>query len=347
MPTLTASYLERVCKLMFVAAGSSDDEAETVAKSLVSANLMGLDSHGVIRMMQYLDLVSAGKIRPGAKLEIVRDAPSMIVATGHWGFGQVIGHQATDLVIQRARETGLAAIAVSECNHAGRIGEYTSRIAAHQMLGLATANGHGAALRVAPWGGRENRLATNPISFAAPTREGQPILVDMASSVTAEGKIRVARNQGKTLPDAWIISAQGKPSVDPNDLYGPPHGALLPLGGVVGYKGYALSVMIDILSGGLSSAGLSRGGDAQIGNALYIQAIDIQRFLPLEEFTARIDAFTAHLRSSALAVGHEEILLPGDPEYRTMEARLRDGVVLDDETWRQFSARAAQLGVEL
>ena len=347
MPTFTAEYLEGVSKKLFVGAGVAPEEAEIVSRSLVTGNLMGLDSHGIIRVIQYLDLMAENQIIPGAKLEVVKETPALVIAKGGWGFGQVIARQAAELAIEKARQTGLAAVSVGNCNHTGRIGEYTTLIAEQGMLGLATANGHGAANRVAPWGGRQNRLSTNPISFAAPTGSGHPLVVDMASSVTPEGKVRVARNAGKQLPDAWIISADGRMSTDPNDLYGPPHGAILPLGGIVGHKGYALSVMIDVLSGGLSSAGLSRGGDARYGNGFYIQAIDIGQFMPLEEFTERINQFASHLQSSALAPGFSEILLPGDPEYNMMAKRLKDGIVVDDETWRQLNDRAARLGVEL
>jgi uncharacterized oxidoreductase len=347
MPTFGADYLENISKKLFQKAGVSSGEAEIVSNSLITANLMGLDSHGVIRVIQYLDLMAQGKIVPGAKLEIVKETPAMVIAKGGWGFGQVIARRATELAIEKARQTGLAAVSVGDCNHSGRIGEYTALVAEQGMLGLATANGHGSAIRVAPWGGRQNRLSTNPISFAVPTDRGHPLVVDMASSVIPEGKIRVARNAGKQLPEPWIIAADGHMSTDPNDLYGPPHGAILPLGGLVGHKGYALSVMIDILSGGLSTAGFSRGGDARYGNGFYVQAIDIAQFMPVQEFVENLERFAAYLQSSELAPGFSEILLPGDPEYNSKEKRLREGIQVDDETWRQLNDKAKQLGVEL
>ena len=346
MPVLTADYLQRCSTMLFEAAGVSPAEAKIVASALVTGNLMGMDSHGIIRVVQYLDLMADGKIVPGAKLQVVKETPAVVIAEGGWGFGQVIALQAAELAVEKARKTGMAAVNVSQCNHIGRVGEYTTWIAERGMLGLATANGHGSAIRVAPWGGRQNRLSTNPISMAVPTGRGHPLLVDMASSVTAEGKVRVARNAGKRLPDAWVISADGRLSTDPNDLYGAPHGAILPLGGIVGHKGYALSVLIDVLSGGLTDAGLSRGGDARYGNSFFVQAIDIAQFIPLETFTARIERFAEFLQSSELAPGFAEIMLPGDPEYRTMDERLARGITVDDETWRQLNERAARLGVQ-
>ncbi len=346
MPIFTAEYLKRISKEMFLAAGIPAEDAELVADSLVTSNLMGMDSHGIIRVIQYLDLIAEGKIAPGARLEIVTDAPAMAVARGGWGIGQVIARQAAMLAVAKARQCGIGAVSVGECSHTGRVGEHTAWVAEQGMLGLATVNSHGAATHVAPWGGREGRLSTNPISFAAPMPDGPPLVVDVATSVTAEGKIRVARNSGKKLPDAWVISADGRISDDPNDLYGPPRGAILPLGGIVGHKGYALSVMIDILSGGLSSAGLS-GSGTRLGNGFFIQAIDIQRFIPMGEFLQRIGQFAAFLKSSKLAPGFSEILIPGEFEYRMMDKRLQEGIMVDDETWRQLSDKAAKLGVQL
>ena len=210
MPIFTANYLQRCSEMLFEAAGVSHEEATIVSSALVTGNLMGMDSHGIIRVVQYLDLMGDGKIVPGAKLSVVKDTPAMAIAEGGWGFGQVIARQAAALAVEKARVTGMAAVNVSHCNHVGRVGEYTTWIAEQGMMGLATANGHGAANRVAPWGGRQNRLSTNPISMAVPSGRGHPLLVDMASSVTAEGKIRVARNAGKQLPDAWVISADGR-----------------------------------------------------------------------------------------------------------------------------------------
>lgn len=346
MPTFTAEYLKRISREVFLAAGIPSEDAELVSDSLVTSNLMGMDSHGIIRVIQYLDLLAEGKIVPGVKLEIVTDTPAMAVARGGWGIGQVIARQAAMLAVEKARQCGIGAVSVGECSHTGRVGEHTAWVAEHGMLGLATVNSHGAATHVAPWGGREGRLSTNPISFAAPMNAQPPLVVDVATSVTAEGKIRVARNSGKKLPDAWVISADGQISDDPNDLYGPPRGAILPLGGIVGHKGYALSIMIDILSGSLSGAGLS-GSGTRLGNGFYIQAIDIQKFVPMEEFYERIGQFAAFLKSSKLAPGFSEILMPGEYEYRMMDKRLKEGIVVDDETWRQLSSKAAQFGVQL
>lgn len=347
MPIVAADYLtDRVANL-FVHADVPAEEARIVAESLVTSNLMGMDSHGVIRVMQYLDLIEKGGLKPDGRLEIVTDVPAMVVAKGNWGFGMVVARQATRLVIARAAQFGIAAITVAECNHVGRLGEFTAMIAEHDMMGLAAANGHGAAQRVVPWGGVEHRLSTNPISFAVPSGLDHPIVVDMASSVTAEGKVRVARNKGKRLPEPWIVNAKGELSTDPNDLYGPPPGSLVPLGGYVGYKGYALSVMVDIMSGGLSAAGCSRSGQNRIGNGFYIQAIDIRKFVPEAQFADRMRELAIHLKSSRLAPGFTHIMLPGDPEYDTMATRSKDGIVIDDETWRQLSERASKLGVTM
>ncbi len=215
------------------------------------------------------------------------------------------------------------------------------------MMGLAVANGHGAAQRVVPWGGSEHRLSTNPISFAVPTPvSSHPIVVDMASSVTAEGKVRLARNKGKRLPEPWIVNANGELSTDPErSVWAATRFAVAP-GWIRG-----LQRLCAVGDGRHSRPEASRPPAAaavsqtRLGNGFYIQAVDIKKFIPEAEFAERMRRFAAHLKSSRLAPGFSHIMLPGDPEYDTMAARLRDGIAIDDETWRQFSERAVQLGV--
>jgi len=161
----------------------------------------------------------------------------------------------------------------------------------------------------------------------------------------AEGKVRVMRNRGARIPEGWILDAEGRPSTDPNDLYGPPPGALLPFGGIVGHKGYALGVMVDILSGALSGAGCSRKDATRIGNAFFITVIDIARFVPVEAFKAQVSDFVAYIKSSRKLPGVDEILIPGEPEYRTMEKRLREGIFVEEETWRQIRELAEKVGL--
>ena len=213
------------------------------------------------------------------------------------------------------------------------------------MVGITMVNAGGTALYVAPFGGRDGRLATNPIAIATPTRKGSPILLDITSSVVAQGKIRVAVNRGDSVPLGWLINNEGEPTQNPEDLMKTPPGALLPLGGIVGHKGYALGLMIDILGGALSGAGCSGSGNTRLQNGVLMIALDIANFTPLGDFYNHVDGLVAHVKAAPTAPGFDEILTPGEIEARHTERRLREGIPLDDETWRQIQETAAEVGI--
>ncbi len=344
MPTLSAAVLEPFVRDIFVAAGTPLNHAERVAASLVKSNLAGHDSHGIIRVPQYVTAINEGKIEPAATPSVENEGPCTARVNGHWGWGQVAAWEATQLAIAKARESRIAAVALYQSNHVGRVGEYVEEIARHDMVALVTLNNHGGAMQVAPFGGRERKLSSNPIAFAAPT-DGDSLLVDMTSSVVAEGKIRVLKNQGKPAPDGWLIDAEGHPTNDPNTLYADPPGALLPLGGSLGHKGYGLSVLIDVTSGALSGGGCSSPNAKRIGNTMLIEAIRVDAFTERAEYYEQVRELVTSLKSCKPAVGFSEVLLPGEPERRTERKRRQEGISIDAETWHQLSDVARGLGV--
>jgi uncharacterized oxidoreductase len=344
MPTLSADVLCDFTARILAAAGAPEAEAAMVAEALVRANLAGHDSHGVLRIEQYCRMMARGQIVPGAPTEIENETATTAVVNGNWGFGQVVARRAAELAIGKARAHGVSAVTMRCANHMGRLGDYPLLAAREGMAAIATINNHGSGSLVAPWGAREGRLATNPIAIATPGPE-QPILLDITTSVVPEGKVRVLRNRGEPVPEGWLLDAEGRPTTDPNALYGSPRGALLPFGGIAGHKGFGLSLMVDILSGALSGAGCSRAEAARLGNAMFLTVVDIQRFLPLEQFHAHVAALLENVRSAPLAPGFQEILIPGEPERREEERRRRDGIPLDDESWRQLLDTAAGVGV--
>jgi uncharacterized oxidoreductase len=236
---------------------------------------------------------------------------------------------------------------VRECPHVGRLGEYVEMAARRDMVGYAVVNSHGGGGVVAPWGGRDGRFTPNPIAFGSPSGEEWPVLMDITTSAVPEGKVRIARHRGQQLPPDCILDADGNPSTDPNALYGPPIGALLPLGGAMGHKGYALSVMTEVLAGVLSEAGASGEDTATKGNGLFIQAINIRAFTMLEDFIARTQKMIEYVKSSRLRPGVEEVLFPGEPEYRTIQKRLKDGITVEDSVWAEIQVLADELGVEV
>jgi uncharacterized oxidoreductase len=344
MPTLPPDSLRDFVAGILAAAGAPADEAAIVAGALVRANLAGHDSHGVLRVEQYCRMMAQGGIVPGAPTEIENETATTAVVNGNWGFGQVVALRAVDVALRKAREHGVGAITMRCANHMGRLGDYPLMAAQEGMVAIATINNHGSGALVAPWGAREGRLATNPLCIATPGPEA-PIVLDITTSVVAEGKVRVYRNRGEPVPEGWIIDAEGRPTTDPNALYERPRGAILPFGGSVGHKGFGLSLMVDILSGALSGAGCSRAGTTRLGNAMFLTVIDVARFVPLDQFHEHVAALLDHVRSAPLAPGFQEILIPGEPERREEERRQRDGIPIDEHTWGQLRATGERLGV--
>ncbi|HIE29369.1 TPA: Ldh family oxidoreductase [Candidatus Poribacteria bacterium] len=356
MPIFSADYLKRAGIAIFKGAGAPDDEAEIVMRLLVKANLVGHDSHGVIRIPQYIHLIQHGDLHPGIAIEIVKETPSTAVINGNWGFGQVIASKAMEIAIQKAKTHSVSTVGAHHSNHVGRMADYAIMAAEENMIGMVMVNNHGAAQHVAPYGGKERRLSTNPICFAVPTGRketsasqttAEPLVVDITTSVVAEGKVRVARNRGQSIPEGWIIDTDGKPSTNPADLYADPPGAILPFGGIVAHKGFGLSLMVDILTGTISNAGFSRANPPRIGNAVFLTVINISSFMPIEEYLEQVDAFIEYVKSSKPMPGFDEVLVPGEPETRMEKKRLAEGIFVEDETWKQINDAAKSVGVIL
>lgn len=346
MPTLPFSTVRDLACRTAAALGCPPDEAAIIGESLARANLAGHDSHGIIRLEQYAQMVQDGGIVPGAPTEVTRETACTALLDGGWNFGQVVARRAIELGIRKAQAYGTGSISVRNSNHLGRLGEYTLLAAEAGMACFATVNNHGRGNLVAPFGGSDGRLSTNPLSFACPGPD-RPILVDITTSVVAEGKVRIKKNAGERVPEGWLIDNEGRPSTNPDDLYTTPRGAILPFGGIVGHKGYALGVMVDILSGALSGAGCSHSSTCRLGNAMFFTVIDVEKFVPREEFLEHVSILQNHLKSSPPAPGFGEVLMPGEPELRAEERRLDEGIFVDEETWRQFLQCARGLGVEV
>ena len=346
MPTLTYEQLLAVATAAIHALGSPPDEAAIVAEALVDANLAGHDSHGIIRIEQYAARVRDGGIVPGAPTTVVREAPCTALLDGGWNFGHVVARRAVELAINKARQYGTGTVSVRHSNHLGRLGAYPIRAAEAGMMCFSTVNNHGWGVLVAPHGGTDGRLSTNPLSFACPGPD-RPILVDITTSVVAEGKVRICKNAGKPVPEGWLIDHQGQPTTDTNVLYQDPRGAILPFGGPVAHKGYALGVMVDIMSGALSGAGCSQENPPRGGNAMFFTVVDIEKFVPMDEFLEQVTILRDHVQSSPPAPGFEKILMPGEPELRQEERRRKEGIPIDPETWRQFAECAQGFGVDV
>jgi uncharacterized oxidoreductase len=344
MPTFHAEELKQLGREIFGNAGATSEEAQIVANALVEANLAGHDSHGILRVPEYVRWMEQKLVKPGAHVRIVRESDSFAVVDGGWGFGQVVGREAMEIAIQKAVKAGIGTVVASQCCHIGRVGDYPMMAAARKMAAVMFVNTHGGGKLVAPWGGIERRLSANPIAVAVPRKEGIPIVMDISTSAIAEGKIRSMLNRKVPVPPGVILDAGGQPSTNPADFYGPPSGALLPFGG---HKGFALGLITDILAGALSEGGCSRKDAERVGNAFLVFVIDIDRVRGQEPFYAEVEQLADYIKSSVLAPGFSEILLPGEPEVREHARRLKDGIPVDDETWRQITEVGKRYGVDV
>jgi len=305
---------------------------------MVDANRVGHDSHGVIHLPKYVRELEAGLIQPGATIETRHESASIAVLDGNWGFGPVIATRAVELAIEKATQTDISAVAVSRCNEVGRLGGYACLAADAEMIGMLMANDHGGGTCVAPHGGIEGRLSTNPIACAVPMDGHDPIVLDMSTSVVASGKVRVKQHRNEAVPQGWLINAKGESTTNPDDFYGVPPAALLPFGGIAQHKGFGLSVIVDILAGALTGTGCSQGADARVGNGLFVLVINVASFRAFPGFSAEIEQFIGYLKSAKRAAGVDAIRMPGELRWEEQRKREREGIPIDAKTWQQIQA---------
>lgn len=338
MPVIAAETLTAYVRDIFVAYGVPQETAQTVAVSLVLANLKGHDSHGVIRVLDYVDWMAKGWIDPEGRLEVVKETDSLLLVDGNFGFGQAIGREATALAIEKAKKSGACVLSIRQSAHLGRIGEWAEMAAEAGLVCFSFTNTHGGGVLVAPHGGREKRLSANPLGAGAPLSNGEPLIMDFATSVVAEGKMKVARAKGVHVPEGCFVNAKGEAGTDPEEYYGDPPGALLAFGG---HKGYALSLFADILAGALSGAGCSKG-EARVANAMLAVFLDPEAFAGGEFFQQETDALVQRVKHCPTMQGVDEILTPGEPEARAYAQRTQKGITIEEATWARIADVAAK-----
>ena len=326
---------------VFEAAGCVLGEAATIAKHLLGANLTGHDSHGVIRVHQYLGYIREGTVRPGQHATLVRETANLAVVDGNLGFGQVVGEEAMALLAKKAKHAGLAMIALRNSGHLGRIGGWAELLAEADLVSLHFVNTSGFGMYVVPFGGSDRRLSLNPVAIGVPVTGRETVLLDFTTAMCARGKVAVARNKGERMPPGYILDRYGQPTDDPNEVY--EGGAVLPFGG---YKGYGLNVIADLLAGGLSGGGCTRDGTSILINNMTSVAIDPGVFADLEAYAAEIRRYGDWVKASPPRTSADEVLLPGEPEHRARETRSRDGIPIDETTWSQLLAAAESVGLE-
>jgi LDH2 family malate/lactate/ureidoglycolate dehydrogenase len=338
-----AQVLVQVGTRIFQAVGAPAETSRVVASALVEANLKGHDSHGVLRIPQYLDRVRKGQIKPAALPRVQGERGATALVSGEWGFGQLAGIAATDEAVRRAKEYGVSAVGVVRCNHLGRVGAYVEQAAAKDCAAMVWVGGLGTRPAV-PHGGSRSALGTNPISAGFPVQDEHPVVLDYATTAIAVGKVMVARAAGKPLPSGVMIDKDGQPSTDPEVFF--KEGALLPFGG---HKGYSLSVIAELL--GQALTGADQYEDAGSAEEVFrragalIVAIHAGAFRPAEETKEVARRLVTRLRKVPPAQGIESVLTPGEPEARTMRQRTASGVEIEGETWRSILAAAESVGL--
>jgi uncharacterized oxidoreductase len=329
MGMIESHRLVAAAEQILVTAGATPANAHDVATSLVEADLVGHDSHGVRRLVPYVQAIRDGQLDPAVEATVDRARSAASVVDCRHGFGQVAARLAVTEARRLSSEHGAGVVAIRRCNHIGRLGEYVQLLADDDAVGLAFGN---ADPSVAPFGGRERRLGTNPLAWAAPrARNRPPVLADFATAAIAEGKVALADAAGEQVAPGSVVGPDGRATTDPADFYR--GGALLPFGL---HKGYGLSVLIEIVGGLLSGTGISSlpGYDNTFGTV--IVAVDIGTFVAVDEFRRQCEEFCALLSSTEPADGGR-VLVPGEIEATTRAERLRDGIPLSDITWRDLA----------
>lgn len=346
MANRTATELREVTERIFKGAGAPDDIAREMGEALVGANLAGHDSHGVIRIPAYVNAIKNGSLDPAARPSIIEETATTALVDGHWTFGHVSARYATDVAIRKAKASKTAIVSIVRCNHIGRLGQWASQAAAEDVIALVCVGGGGGSPgrlgrgAAAPFGGAEPVFSTNPISIGIPVGETPDYLLDFATTVVAEGKIQVARAKGAELPPGCILDKNGKPSTNPNDLYD--GGVLLPFGG---HKGYALAAFVEMMCGAFTPGDTYNGNERRGGAVVW--AVDAFAFRDKGDYEKNADFVLQRIKKVRPAEGFKEVLLPGEPERLSAEARMREGIPVADTTWNQIVEAGKSVGVDV
>jgi len=327
------------CVECFLKFGVPKEDAENIADHLVLANLRGVDSHGIIRVTYYTEGIRKGLVKPKSEISIVGESLGIALLDGGSGLGIPVATKATHLAIDKAKSLGVGVVGVRNLGHVGMLAYYVKKVVEHGFISFTCVN---APAIMAPWGGRERIFGTNPMCIGFPMDEGRAIILDMATSVMAHFKIRLAALRGEKIPEGVALDRQGRPTTDPKEAH---DGVLLPFGG---YKGYGLALAIEVLTSALLGAPQSKDIPLHPSTqgGFFILAIDVSRFRNYDEYKKDILHLVSVVKSCPLAEGVKEILIPGEIEEREAEKRLRDGTPLDAAIWKELVNLAKELNVK-
>jgi len=342
--TFHADALTAAVNAIVRAAGSNDGEAAAVAANLVEANLRGHDSHGVGMVPRYVDAVLEGGLAVNAHVAVRQDSGALLTLDGQRGYGQVIGREAMALGAERARSHGVCVVGLAHSHHLGRIGQWAEQCIEHGLVSIHFVNVLSRPI-VAPFGGRDARIGTNPFCVGIPRAGGEPIVLDFATSKIAQGKTRVAYNKGVSVEPGTLIDDRGEPTVEPRYAVVEPLGALLPFGG---HKGAGLALVCELLGGALAGGETARAvtdGRRRVLNSMFSILVDPGRLGTAANLARELEGYVAYATASPPQPGVERVLTPGEPERASHGRRLRDGIPVDAVTWAEIAAAGEKVGV--
>ena len=348
MTLVRAENLKHILATLMERAGTERERAVVCAEHLVLANLKGHDSHGVGMAPSYVRWITAGKLFPNARPEVIQDKGAVMLVDGRFGLGAPIAKETTEMAIGRAKQMGVACVALRNACHIGRIGTYGEQCADAGLVSMHYVNVVGAGPAVAPFGGREPRMLTNPYCCAMPRANGEHIVLDFATSAVAIGKLRVAFMKGEKAPAGALVDTDGRPTDDVRSFFtGESRSLLLPFGL---HKGGGMQILCELLGGALAGQWTiqpdsHRNPGAAVNNMLSI-IIDPDALGGRESFEAEAEAMLDYIRTTAPAEGFDRVRLPGDPERESLARRSADGIPIDDNTWAQILEAASSVGMD-
>jgi len=342
--TFRAEALIAAVREVVAAAGSADAEAKQVAENLVEANLRGHDSHGIGMLPRYVDAVLEGGLSVNAHVTVRQDSGSLLTLDGNHGYGQVIGHEAMELGAERARRHGVCVVGLAHSHHLGRIGHWAEQCVRHGLVSIHFVNVLSRPI-VAPFGGRDARIGTNPFCVGIPRPGQEPVILDFATSKIAQGKTRVAHNKGVPVEPGTLIDNHGEPTIDPRYTVIEPIGALLPFGE---HKGAGLALICELLGGALAGGDTARAvtdGRRRVLNSMFSILVDPDRLGTAANLAREMEGFVAYATASPPQPGLDRVKTPGEPEREMRARRMREGVPVDSVTWAEIVAAGAKVGV--
>jgi len=342
MPVIAHTSLRDFGAAIFEGAGVPADQAQIAVNHLVESNLMGHDSHGIMRLPGYTRALVKGDIQPVGKHKVVRETPVSMVIDADRSFGIVLTYQAMQMAVERAKQHTIGAVAVHRASHIGRLGAFPPLAAQEDCIGILMLNGGGRF--TAPFGGTARRLPPNPIAISVPGPNGPAMMLDVTTSILAGGKMEVYKNRNQKVPEGILIDKDGKPVTDPTPFI-TGEVAMLPLGGPMGYKGYGLGMMIDAIAGGLSWAGCSSDKPTRGGSGYLALAIKVESFIDVAEYKKEIQRLIDWVKSSPTMPGVDKIRLPGEIEEESKAKREAEGIYIEESTWNDILAAAKEVNV--